>query len=60
MARIVDVFLQDRLVRSYELETTFTHAPPFDQDLIDRARARMAADGYTDQQIAEARLVVRD
>jgi hypothetical protein len=61
MARkIVDVFLQDVLVESYELAWDIVHAPLFDQDFIDRARARMKADGYTDRQIAAARFVVRD
>lgn len=59
-ARIVDVFLKDVLVRSYTLDWDIVHAPLFDQDFIDRARHRMTADGYTAQQIAEARFVVRD
>lgn len=59
-SKIVDVFLQDILVESYELTASLIHAPLFDQDFIDRARARMKADNYTDRQIAEARFVVRD
>jgi hypothetical protein len=58
--KIVDVFLQDVLVESYELTASLVHAPLFDQDFIDRAKARMKADNYTDRQIAEARFVVRD
>jgi hypothetical protein len=58
--KIVDVFLQDVLVESYELAASLVHAPLFDQDFIDRAKARMKADNYTDRQIAEARFVVRD
>jgi hypothetical protein len=59
-ARIVDVFLKDVLVRSYALDWDIVHTPLFDQDFIDRARERLKADGYTAQQIAEARFVVRD
>lgn len=58
--KIVDVFLKDVLVGSYTLDWAIVHTPLFDQDFIDRARERMKADGYTAQQIAEARFVVRD
>ena len=32
----------------------------FEQDFIDRARERMKADGYTAQEVAEARFSIRD
>jgi hypothetical protein len=58
--KIVDVFLQDVLVESYELPASLVHAPLFEQDFIDRAKVRMKADNYSDRQIAEARFIVRD
>ena len=58
-AKIVDVFLKDVLLRSYILGWDITHAPLFEQDFIDRARRRMSEDGYTAEQIAAARFVVR-
>ena len=59
-AKIVDVFVKDVFVHSYELDWDITHAPEFEQDFIDRARQQMKADGYTEGQIADARFVVRD
>ena len=59
-AKIVDVFLKDVLLCSCTLDWDITHAPLFEQDFIDRARQQMRADGYTAEQIAEARFVVRD
>ncbi|MPZ34130.1 MAG: hypothetical protein GEV13_24615 [Rhodospirillales bacterium] len=58
--KIVDVFLKDVLVQSYTMTWDMTHAPLFDQDFIDRARERMKADGYTAQEVAEARFSIRD
>lgn len=58
--KIVDVFLKDVLVQSYTVAWEMTHAPPFEQDFIDRARERMKADGYTVQDVAEARFSIRD
>jgi hypothetical protein len=58
--KIVDVFLKDVLVQSYTVSWDMTHAPLFDQDFIDRARERMKADGYTAQEVAEARFFIRD
>lgn len=57
--KIVDAFLKDVLVQSYTVAWDMTHAPLFDQDLIDRARERMKADGYTAQQVTEARFSIR-
>jgi hypothetical protein len=59
-AKIVDVFLKDVLLRSYTLDWDIAHAPLFEQDFIDRARAQMLADGYTAEQIVESRFIVRD
>ena len=58
--KIVDVFLRDVLVRTYTMAWDITHAPLFEQDFIDRARERLKADGYTAQEVAEARFSVRD
>ena len=58
--KIVDVFLKDVLVQSYTVPWGMTHAPLFDQHFIDRARERMKADGYTAQEVAEARFLIRD
>lgn len=58
--KIVDVFLNDVLLRSYALDWTIIQTPLFEQDFIDRARQRMKSDGYTAEQIAAARFVVRD
>ena len=57
--KIVDVFLKDALAASYELTWNIVNAPLFDQDFIDRARTRMREDGYTDQQVTEARFSIR-
>ena len=59
-AKIVDVFVKDVFLRSCTLDWDITHAPLFEQDFIDRARQQMRADGYTADQIADARFVVRD
>ena len=58
--KIVDVFLKDVLVQSYTVTWDMTHAPLFDQDFVDRARERMKADGFTAQEVAEARFSIRD
>ena len=58
--KTVDVFLKDVLVQSYTVTWDMTHAPLFEQDFIDRARERMKADGYTAQEVAEARFSIRD
>jgi hypothetical protein len=58
--KIVDVFLRDVLVQTYTMAWDLTHTPLFEQDFIDRARERLKADGYTAQQVAEARFSIRD
>jgi hypothetical protein len=46
-------------VESYEFAWNLLNAPLFDQDFIDRAKARMQDDNYSAEQIAEARFSVR-
>jgi hypothetical protein len=46
-------------VESYELAWNFLNAPLFDQDFVDRAKARMRDDNYSAEQIAEARFSIR-
>jgi hypothetical protein len=58
-AKIVDVFLKDELVESYEFAWDLLNAPLLDQDFVDRAKARMRDDDYSAEQIAEARFGVR-
>ena len=58
--KLVDVFLQDERIETYALEWGLLNTPLFEQDFIDRARARLRADGYSDADIALARFVVRD
>jgi len=58
-AKIVDVFLKDELVESYEFAWDLLNAPLFDQDFVDRAKARMRDDNYSAEQIAEARFSIR-
>ena len=57
--RIVDVFLHDVRVASYTLALAVVHDPLLEQDLIERARERMAAENFTRDQIAQARFAVR-
>ena len=58
--KIVDVFLRDVLVQAYAMAWDMTHSPLFEQDFIDRARERLKADGYTAQEVAEARFSIRE
>ncbi len=58
--KLIDVFLRDEYLRSYSIALGFVHAPIFDQDYIDRARARMQADGWSAEEVRQARFVVRD
>jgi hypothetical protein len=58
--RRVDVFLQDEYVRSYTIVLGFVNAPLFEQDYVDRARAQMQADGWSAEEVRQARFVVRD
>lgn len=58
--KIVDVFLGDRLIRSYPFDRDPADSPDFDQDFIDRARRRLLEDGYLATVIADARFIVKD
>lgn len=56
----IDVFLRDEYLRSYSIALGFVNAPIFDQDYVDRARAQMQADGWSPEEVRQARFVVRD
>lgn len=58
--KLIDVFLRDEYLRSYSIVLGFVHAPIFDQDYIDRARAQMQADGWSAEEVRQARFVIRD
>jgi hypothetical protein len=58
--KVVDVFLGDRLLKSYAFDRDPASLPAFDQDYIDRARRRLQEDGYGPGLIADARFIVRD
>lgn len=58
--KLIDVFLRDEYLRSYTIALGFVHAPIFAQDYIDRARARMQSDGWSADEVRQARFVVRD
>jgi len=58
--KLIDVFLRDEYLRSYSIALGFVHAPIFDQDYVDRARAQMQADGWSADEVQQARFVVRD
>jgi hypothetical protein len=57
--RIVDVFIADRLVRSYPVSWTFRNNRIVEHDAIELARQAMKKDGFSDDQIAVARFLVR-
>jgi hypothetical protein len=56
--KLIDVFLRDEYLRSYTIALGFVHAPIFEQDYVDRAR--MQADGWSAEEVRQARFVVRD
>jgi hypothetical protein len=58
--KLIDVFLRDEYLRSYSIALGFVHAPIFDQDYVDRARIQMQADGWSADEVQQARFVVRD
>ena len=58
--KIVDVFLGDRLIRSYAFDRDPADSPAYDEDFIDRARRRLLEDGYLATAIADARFIVKD
>lgn len=58
--KVVDVFLGDRLIRSYAFDWDPADGAAFDQDFIDRARRRLLEDGYLATVIGDARFIVKD
>ncbi len=58
--KLIDVFLRDEYLRSYSIALGFVHAPIFEQDYVDRAHAQMQADGWSADEVQQARFVVRD
>ncbi len=58
--KLIDVFLRDEYLRSYTIALGFVHAPIFEQDYVDRARIQMQADGWSADEVQQARFVVRD
>jgi len=58
--KLIDVFLRDEYLRSYSIALGFVNARIFDQDYVDRARAQMAADGWSEEEVQQARFVVRE
>lgn len=59
IARIVDIFLQDRLVASYTVSWRLLDAPISDGEFVALAKARLRDDGYTRKAIAAARFSLR-
>jgi hypothetical protein len=57
--RVVDVFIADRLVRSYPVSWTLLSEPIIEQDAVELAQQAMKGDGFSAGQIAAARYVVR-
>jgi hypothetical protein len=56
--RIVEVFVQDRLVASYPIVLTLDR-PVVDEDFVERAKAQMNGGTYPPDEIARARFLVR-
>jgi hypothetical protein len=57
--KVVDVFLRDKLVASYPVVLDMLNATISEQDFIELARDSMQEDGYTAEDIAEAKFSVR-
>jgi hypothetical protein len=57
--KVVDVFLRDKLVASYPVVLDILNAAISEQDFIELARNSMREDGYTAEDIAEAKFSVR-
>ena len=57
--KVVDVVLRDRLVASYPVVLDRLNAALSEQDFIGRARDFMRENGYTAEDIAEAKFSVR-
>lgn len=58
IVRTVDVFLGDRLIRSYEVEWPAGADAPTD-DAVELATARLKAEGFGDEMAALARFIIR-
>jgi hypothetical protein len=57
--KVVDVVLRDRLVASYPVVLNRLNAAISEQDFIGLARDSMRENGYTAEDIAEAKFSVR-
>ena len=57
--RVVDAFIADRLVGSYPVSWKLQDDPIREQDAIELARQAMKLDGFSSEQIEDARFVVR-
>jgi hypothetical protein len=57
--KVVDVFLRDTLVASYSVALDTLNSAISEPDFIDLARDLMREDGYTAEDIAEAKFSVR-
>jgi hypothetical protein len=57
--KVVDVFLRDKLVASYPVVLDILNAAISEQNFIELARNSMREDGYTAEDIAEAKFSVR-
>ena len=57
--RVVDVFIADRLVRSYPVSWKLLNEPIIEQDAVELAQQAIKDDGFSADQIASARYVVR-
>ena len=57
--KVVDVFLRDKLVASYPVVLDILNAAISEQNFIELARNSMREDGYTAEDIAEAKFRVR-
>jgi hypothetical protein len=57
--KVVDVFLRDKFVASYPVVWDLLNVAISDRDFIGLARDSMREDGYTAEDIAEAKFIVR-
>jgi hypothetical protein len=57
--KVVDVFLRDKLMASYPVVLNMLNAAISEQDFIELARDSMREDGYTAEDIVEAKFGVR-
>jgi hypothetical protein len=57
--RIVDVFVKDKLVASYPVAGDMLSATISDRDFIDLAKNVMREDGYSEEDIDDAKFNVR-